>query len=566
MELGTSLVRASLEAVAMGGENGSRSGRLAMLAALAVGAGLRLFNIRNLVAGGDEIHAVRAALQLGFPDVLVTYRPGDGCLPMSSFYRLVLELGIPLDEAVLRAPVVISSIAIMIFVSLWARRHLSPGVGVATAWLLAISPLLVHYGRMIRSYSPIVLLGALAVGGFERWYRTGDRRAAMLYVVCAPLAGYFHLVALPFVLSPFLFAMVEPVVSRRTRRPSALALGFVGSFVALGCAAFLLPSLTSLLELTAGKRAGFIVTWNTIWRTMFVLAGSPWWVAVLLFWIAVGAGVFAISRRDSFLFRYMAILVIAQIAGVLVLAPLGMHQAIIFSRYVVIIIPVIAVAAGAGVDLVMSRISGRFRGFRPAPLVLLIGALFASGPLASPAFLTSPFAVRPESLLLFPRRTPVRSLPHLELYRDHVSEWRGPVVEFPWHSTWRYFSRVVAAAQEVHGLPVIVSPGERLLQSDKLSFRNMIPPYPDVLLASRASHVLVHLDPLGEDRFFELRRPLAPGSAGARDEQRREKWLRLFAGEANAVVDDLELAFGPPDFVDDGIVVWDLDRLRQTIK
>ena len=61
------------------------------------------------MAAGDELHAVRAALSMPISEILVTYLPSDHCIPLSAFYRALLDLGVRLDELHLRLPVLAST-------------------------------------------------------------------------------------------------------------------------------------------------------------------------------------------------------------------------------------------------------------------------------------------------------------------------------------------------------------------------------------------------------------------------------------------------------------------------
>ena len=140
---------------------GSRSdGRLLLwlLPALVAGMVIRLWGLGRQVMGGDELHAVRAVLELRFPEILFTYRPQDACLPLSALYRLLLVSPIPFTEMTMRAPILLSAALMLVAAPFLLRRWLPAGTLVVFGWLLAISPILVLYGRIVRSYAPVVLI------------------------------------------------------------------------------------------------------------------------------------------------------------------------------------------------------------------------------------------------------------------------------------------------------------------------------------------------------------------------------------------------------------------------
>ena len=112
-------------------------------APLAVGLALRLWNLRQQVIGDDELHAVRAALEMSLGEILVTWRVTDHSLPLTALYRLWLDATGTLGDAALRAPALLGSLALVGL----APRLLAPLSGARLAlwwsWALAVSPLLV---------------------------------------------------------------------------------------------------------------------------------------------------------------------------------------------------------------------------------------------------------------------------------------------------------------------------------------------------------------------------------------------------------------------------------------
>src|SRR5215208_5469327 len=77
---------------------GSANAALWLLPALALGALLRFWNLPAQVIGGDELHALRAALAMPVRQILVTYRLADNSIPLTAFDRLLMDAGVPLTE------------------------------------------------------------------------------------------------------------------------------------------------------------------------------------------------------------------------------------------------------------------------------------------------------------------------------------------------------------------------------------------------------------------------------------------------------------------------------------
>jgi hypothetical protein len=167
----------------------------ATLLALALGVTLRLWNLSGQILGGDELHAVRAALSQPLAAILTTYQLADSCIPLTALDRLLVDHGVALTEWVLRLPVLACGLAALVALPALAWRHLKPAARPLFCGLLAVSPLLVLYSRIARPYMPATLLSFTAVMAFDRWWRStaegsrnADSRAANGHR-CASRAG-----------------------------------------------------------------------------------------------------------------------------------------------------------------------------------------------------------------------------------------------------------------------------------------------------------------------------------------------------------------------------------------
>src|SRR5687768_286687 len=77
---------------------------LSLLGSISAGLGLRIWNLRGQVLGGDELHAVRAAVARTVPEILTTYSLTDHSLPLTALFRWLLDHGFTLSEWTLRLP------------------------------------------------------------------------------------------------------------------------------------------------------------------------------------------------------------------------------------------------------------------------------------------------------------------------------------------------------------------------------------------------------------------------------------------------------------------------------
>jgi hypothetical protein len=343
------------------------------------GAALRLWNLGPQILGGDEIHAVRAALLEPLPAILTTYSPADPCLPLAALDRALLSVGVPLSEPVLRAPALLAGLALLVWAPLAVEGRLGARAAAFLAWLLALSPVLVLYSRIARPYLPIVLLGSLAAAAFLRCWERPSWRAGAAYVLAAALAVWLHLVALPFVAAPFLFALGDLALhprarARRGESRAGLArrlcpLALLAVAEAAACAAFLLPARRSLLALVAHKRAPAPVPWRTIGEVLLLQAGTARPAVALSLWLAAAAGLALLvrgRRRDRRLAAYTLTLAAGQAAGLAILAPVGLFIPIVLDRYLILVLPLVllwtAVALAGLPDLAataVAAVSGR---------------------------------------------------------------------------------------------------------------------------------------------------------------------------------------------------------------
>jgi len=326
---------------------------------------LRLAWLGRQVASGDELHAVRVVLSEPLLQVLVTYHHSDNCLPLSALYRLISDLGVPLSEMVMRLPVVLASIAAIAVIPLVVDRVTGRWTASVLGWLLAVSPPLVLYARIIRPYGVIVLLGFATVAVFWWWSRRPSVAGGAAAGLLVGLTGYFHLGALPFVLSPLAFFAAEALLTRVSRRGagetgdhalvvvSLPALVSAGLWSALCCLAFILPAWSSLSRLIDAKHITNPMTWGTYRVLLRLQSGSPEVWVTWVFWVLAVVGLILLVRRFPRLGLYSLTLVVGQVVGLHVMSPFALNNPLIFNRYLLVSLPVVLgwVATALSVDV-----------------------------------------------------------------------------------------------------------------------------------------------------------------------------------------------------------------------
>lgn len=538
---------------------------VALLVVVVAAFAVRAWNLENQIAGGDELHAVRGALHMPLQRALITYKPADNCIPLTSYFRLLLDLGLEPSEISFRLPSLLASLALMIGLPFWVRPRMGASAALTTAALVAISPILIHYSGLIRSYAIINFLCFLSIISFLKWLESDSHRAGALFAVSGAIAVWFHPVAGPMVVSPFLYFAVTKTLRRSWIVPGWRSACLLGTALVGWILVFIVPARKSLLELMSLKRSDVNVTLGSWKGVAGIFAGTADPGITTAFWcLAVLGGALWVRRRP----REAGLILVAllgQVVGLLILSPYAMSQSTIFARYLLITLPWILVAVATSITfpalLKAKRPIGRIVGAVLASSFVTL--LAARGPLPGIRF-DEPFRFRPEALHFYYEKAPRPSTVPAHYAYVAATEEPGRIVEYPWHTTWRY-STFVTEPWSLHRRPVIVCPGERLMWDDRLGFRNMIPPFPDDVLASGAGLFILHLDPLTEELLYERRPPdrVPPGSALARDLELQSADLERFGQQTRMRAKAFIGRWGQPDYSDDLAMVWNLHRVRQ---
>jgi hypothetical protein len=497
--------------------------------------------------GDDELHAVRSALAHPVREILVTYEPADNCIPLSALFRLLLDAGLRLSEPLLRTPGLLAGILVLALLPWAAGRALGRGapwgarVAAVFAWLLALSPPLVLYSRIVRSYMPVVLLGAGAAIAFWAWWRRPRLATGVAYVVLAALAVWFHLGAGPWVVSPLLFGAGALVLDRGQaprRREVLRGLSLLAAGLALGLLAFLLPARASFLELVEEKHQPVAVPGSTVLGVLELQAGNAHLPLALLFWGTALAGLALLFRRDRPLALYTLVLVAGNLAGLLLLSPEGIELPLVFNRYLLLALP--AVLLWVAVAL------------RPALAVAFLALLTLTGPFADPGFRRSPLVHNDVYMEYCTPRGRLAAGEVPDFYRQLPGA--VPLLEYPWMPLWR-LNRALGVYQELSRQDLVVASHRPALWDERLSFRNMVPGDPESFLASRARYLVVHRDLARE----EIR---VPHTAHRPHDDLAERLEGELSGEARAMARRLKRQWGPPDYADEWVQVWDLAAIR----
>jgi len=512
--------------------------------ALAVGIALRSTGLFQQLLLDDEIHAFNFSLKTPFPDVLWEISNVANSPAFNVWLRVFLDLGIPPSELALRIPVLASGIALLVVAPWWLARQLGTGAAVVFVWLLALSPLLVIYSRIMRPYMPEALLASAAAGAFYTWFHTHRRAAGVAYALFASATIYVVLVGAPFVLAPFVFLAVEAALRGRAVLPPRRDVVLVGAIVGGALLAFAAGAAHDMLFLTARRQAPLTIDLEGAVTLARRLIGTNAPSMVLALWVAAAAGAVHLARRAPPLLRYLVLICVAQVVGMVLLAPRNLHNPVILARYlIVLVVPVLMLVA-----LGLAALNPVRRLLAP----VLIAALFLTGPLADPELYRSPFGVEPDVFRKRARRS--RQLP--PAYRVLSTGPAGDVIEYPFPPS----SRLLGPLTDywaVHRRPMRIGPPSPGLDAARVGLRSIVADDPQRLLESEAAFLVVH-----GDWERELGRSLTAGVLQPRARWLIERNLAWMRGDAARLAEQLESSWGPPDARDDAVAIWDLTRVR----
>jgi hypothetical protein len=524
-----------------------------MVGFVLAGAGLRLWNLRDQVMGGDELHAVRAVAERSAAQIVTRYSLVDYSLPITAFHRLLLDWGVSLSEMDFRLPAILCGLLAMIVLPRAFSGRVERLPVELYGWLVAFSPLFVLYSRIARSYMPMVLLSFIAVMAFERWWSGGSRRAGIAYVVFGALAVWVHLGAGPIVASPFLFALGDLIRMRSWRRLRELVA--IGLSILTAMALYLVPAGPSLLRLVGNKHRAIDIPWRTAANVLLLEAGTRSWTLTGLFWAAALAGLVLLLRRHPRLGLFTLTVTLGHLAGMLLLSPLGLNLPIVLNRYLLPVLPFVLFWVAMALERTWIPRSGLLGvSLQRSASRLFIGILFWTGPLLAPGYRESSFMHHNDFVGFYHPLSMIPDEAVPGIYKHQLPD--GPVLEVPWSTVWEQ-NRTFYIYQQKHRRRVMVSAPFDVPRGPGFDFRNEVEPEPAAFLASPARTLIVHLRiPWEEDRVVipgrPFTRPMPPGL--------RRVYRRI--GEKLAARLDTE--WGQADYSDSLVRVWDLDRIRRS--
>lgn len=572
--------------------------------AFLLGAGLRLYHLKDQLFLDDEWHGLFFIRNRSLPEILTQMNPFNNSSPLLNIYGFICyHLG-GVSEWNLRLPLLVTGCALPVLCALLVRRKVPLRAGIIFSFLLALSPFLIFYSRFSRSYILVALLSFTGLIYAFRWI-TGNRTAdAAVFVLAGTLAVYAHPSAAAITAAPYAALAIVWLLRR---------LGVQASFCGAHAVRVknVLTVLLVHLTLIAAATFNYFINRGSLpintkaaggWDIPGILrlaggtAGAPELAALAAL---ACFGFWRLYKSDGFFALLLAAAITANIFFILLLSPACISNSAVFLRYCIAIIPILLLCAANGTHQAIAALQNRLptpflRRYLPAVLIaVLVLDLYAKGPLPEiyrmPNNFTGHLAFqgsykydweksRPDNFFPLPsRQISAQDMPVFYKWLE-TDPKPGTIIEYPFNfdnQTDQYYfyqlyhhKRVMAGYWKgLEGINAsVTSEGARIIREKRLEievarpegyfsspdivkrshFRNMV----DIsdraaLRASRADLLLLH-------KFITFSYP-DKGGIGH---------LYLQEGSVSHLKEVLAGFLGAPAYEDDELVVFSLATIR----
>jgi len=354
-----------------------------LIIAFAVGAWLRLDQILAQVLLDDEWHLVHEITYYHPAQIASSFGGADYSIPLALLDWAEMQR-LPVSELSLRLPMIVAGLLTLALLPLGLRGRMGGRVIALFALLLALSPFLISYSRIARPYALTLLLTYVAFWLFERAMLGPAFRGwpALGYAVLCGIVVWAHAITGPMLVAPMLACAWTIWRGGRTGWRHLIATAMLAA-LAMGLA--VLPPLLNDPGALAGKSGIDRVTWDTLYAASFLWFGTD--SRVVLYGCVVTAALgFGSVWRAVPIARWAALGVVLTTLALLVARPWWVDKPLAFGRYLLPVVPLLLLAASAGVVRIADALHRATRSKRAGAAWTLAVAV----PVLAALWLTSP--------------------------------------------------------------------------------------------------------------------------------------------------------------------------------
>jgi hypothetical protein len=485
--------------------------------AVVLGSALRAWQLSAQVVADDEWHGLKAALTRSTGWILTHFGRADHSIPLAVFEKILLGT-IGVSEVTIRLPSLVAGVAFLALCPSLLPGTVDRATRWVFAWLMALSPLHVYFSRYARPYSVALLCAFAGILAFVRWWDTGARPFAALYVVCAVLGSYHHVTVIPALAAPVLGVLPGSLRGGGSTGPRGKALALVAGAAALGVAATLGPPLWIDWATLAARTARDQVTWATLIDAGGLFLGTREPLALFALAPVAAYGMLVLWRLAPTLAGSLLLACAAALTLSFVTRPHLIQLPFVLARYTIVLLPVALLCLAVATRRFDAALAGLFPRW-PAGLagVTLCGLITAVGPLRDIYYWPNnwtnhglfQYAYDPTSRYSYAPRLTSRPPSPFYTWLSRYAHGDLLLLEAPWYLQWHcnaypVYQRVhrqrtvigLSQLESAHapGITVLTTPGIRLSTFVDLSD-------PEAVCRRGVDYAILHTD---------LQREMAP--------------------------------------------------------
>ena len=556
-----------------------------------VGVILRLWQLPSQIPLDDEWHALNFVINRSFTDVLLQQGMGANSIPVNVYSWLVLQTT-GWSEPLLRLPSIVSGIAAIIVIPMLVRRVWGNHVACVTSALLAVSPVVIFYSRIMRPYAPVMLLAVSSILLTLIWMKDGRRLNIVLSAICGSLAIYYHLyAAIPVgvpLLVAFFVAALNPVGQRlglilKSRSPFKDVLVAGGIMAVIDGVLVVVPNVLNPWW-SHGIHNVDHATLETAVTVLSLISGTrnPVLMSITLVLLLLGLIVMTIKSRIVGISITLTFFLFALVMAITTQD--GAHAGIQVARYGITYFPLAFVATAVALVWLGELLRANCRIFQRSHSLSCVAVIvwlpfLAASPLwttySAPNNFTnhSAYQYRYEPIQWL-QRSPERDLvPGISMEYGNISQFylQSPllkaskgIIEYPvmigdqWNLYYYYqhFHRLPVVAGFVsNNLSVPVMPGRDFVYGD-WSFDSVMTGMSERQRKKTSWHSMVDLNDIGV-----LRSSFKGWTVVIHRDPRGEIFLRDISDSSMSLqtAEVMARAFGDPQYVDGQLAAWTIE-------